>query len=87
VIIEECLSGSEPTIVREVRFGSAVKCKKGPQVLTSLLNQRRNDVVIIIIKIFAGCMKEVQTLNLRKRHIIRIVATLLQICVRYEAVG
>jgi len=27
---------------QEVRFSSAVKCKKGPQVLTSLLNQRRN---------------------------------------------
>jgi len=27
---------------QEVRFSSAVKCKKGHQVLTSLLNQRRN---------------------------------------------
>jgi len=27
---------------QEVRFRSAVKCKKGPQVLTSLLNHRRN---------------------------------------------
>jgi len=27
---------------QEVRFSSAVKCKKGPQVLTSLLNQKRN---------------------------------------------
>jgi len=27
---------------QEVRFSSAVKCKKGPQVLTSLLYQRRN---------------------------------------------
>jgi len=27
---------------QEVRFSSAVKCKKRPQVLTSLLNQRRN---------------------------------------------
>jgi|GEM_PF-4579994 len=27
---------------QEFRFSSAVKCKKGPQVLTSLLNQRRN---------------------------------------------
>jgi len=27
---------------QEVRFSSAVKCKKGPQVLTSLFNQRRN---------------------------------------------
>jgi len=26
----------------EVRFSSAVKCKKGPQALTSRLNQRRN---------------------------------------------
>jgi len=26
----------------EVRFSSAVKCKKGLQVLTSLSNQRRN---------------------------------------------
>jgi len=26
----------------KVRFSSAVKCKKEPQVLTSLLNQRRN---------------------------------------------
>jgi len=30
--------GSEPTN-QEARFSSAVKCKKGPQVLTSLLNQ------------------------------------------------
>jgi len=28
--------------IQEVRFNLAVKCKKGPQVLTSLLNQRRN---------------------------------------------
>jgi len=28
--------------IQEVRFGSAVMCKKGPQVLTTLLNQRRN---------------------------------------------
>jgi len=27
---------------QEVRFSSAVKCKTGPQVLTPLLNQRRN---------------------------------------------
>jgi len=27
---------------QEVRFSLAVQCKKGPQVLTSLLNQRRN---------------------------------------------
>jgi len=27
---------------QEVRFSSSVKCKKGPQVLASLLNQRRN---------------------------------------------
>jgi len=27
---------------QEVRFSSAAKCKKGTQVLTSLLNQRRN---------------------------------------------
>jgi len=27
---------------QEVRFSSAVKCKKGPQFLTSLLNQKRN---------------------------------------------
>jgi len=28
---------------QEVRFSSAVKCKKEPQVLTSLLNQRLSD--------------------------------------------
>jgi len=33
----------------EVLFSSAVKCKKGPLVLTSLLNQRR--IIIIIITI------------------------------------
>jgi len=27
---------------QEVCFSSAVKCKKGPQILTSLLNKRRN---------------------------------------------
>jgi len=27
---------------QEVHFNSAVKCNKGPQVLTSLLNQKRN---------------------------------------------
>jgi len=27
---------------QEVRFRSALKCKKGPQVLTPLLNHRRN---------------------------------------------
>jgi len=27
---------------QEVRFSSSVKCRKGPQVLTSLLDQRRN---------------------------------------------
>jgi len=27
---------------QEVGFSSAAKCKKGPQVLTSLLNERRN---------------------------------------------
>jgi len=26
----------------EVRFSSAVKCRKGPQVITSLLNQTQN---------------------------------------------
>jgi len=29
---------------QEVRFSSAVKCEKGPQVLTSLLNQ--NEIII-----------------------------------------
>jgi len=33
---------------QEVRFSSAVKCKTGSQVLTSLLNQRRNYIIIII---------------------------------------
>jgi len=34
---------------QEVRFSSAVKCKKEPQVLTSLLNQRRNYYFTIVI--------------------------------------
>jgi len=33
----------------KARFSSAVKCKKGPQVLTSLPHQRRNYIIIIII--------------------------------------
>jgi len=32
---------------QEVRFSSAVNCKKGPQLLTSLLNQRKIIVIII----------------------------------------
>jgi len=47
VILEAWLSGSEPTIIS--RSGSAIECKKGPQVLTSLLNQRRNYYYYIII--------------------------------------
>jgi len=31
---------------QEVRFSSGVKCKKGPQVLTSLLTQRRNYLLL-----------------------------------------
>jgi len=32
---------------QEVRFSSAVKCKKGPQVLTSLLNQEEINIIIL----------------------------------------
>jgi len=35
---------------QEVRFSSAVKCKKGSQVLTSLLNQRRNYYYYVVRK-------------------------------------
>jgi len=38
---------------QEVRFSSAVKCKKGPQAITSLLNQRRF-FYIILLCFFAG---------------------------------
>jgi len=34
---------------QEVRFSSAVKCKKGPQVLTSLLTKDEIIIIIIII--------------------------------------
>jgi len=34
---------------QEVSFSSAVMLKKGPHVLTSLANQRRNFIIIITI--------------------------------------
>jgi len=47
VIIELWLSGS----VQEVRFSFEVKSKKGPLILTSLLNQRRNYYYYYLSKI------------------------------------
>jgi len=32
---------------QEFRFSSSAKCKKGPQVLTSLLNQRRKAYFLV----------------------------------------
>jgi len=43
---------------QEVRFSSAVWCKKGPRVLTSLLNQRRNYYYSYFVMVFSsifGC--------------------------------
>jgi len=40
VIIEVWQSGSEPTIIRRCALDQ--QCKKGPQVLTLILNERRN---------------------------------------------
>jgi len=42
----------EPTIIKEVRLSSAVKCKKGPKVLTSLLNQGQNSKVLLLFLLF-----------------------------------
>jgi len=37
---------------QEVRFSSSVECKKGPHVLTSVLNQRQNYYYYISVRSF-----------------------------------
>jgi len=53
---------------QEVRFSSADICKKGPQVLTSLLNQRQNNYYYF----FVGSYLEEPDYNVTTYEYIRV---------------